>query len=218
MNKSFFIALVTILSVFTNVSFAQDSNSMQISGGLFMPMNSSKGFNTSVQYNYNYSENIQFYIYSGYSSWDKFNVAFTEDWSLIQRQTLFKTYSSDEHILIPIYIGSRINIHKNKIFNSFATFEIGYSFLSYNNYEIKKEINPATGKVLAYNPDLRTKKEIKENLLGVGAGIGLYRPITENINVILAFKLNVQLNSKYYNFLNSQGIYTSINLGFNFSI
>ena len=84
--------------------------------------------------------------------------------------------------------------------------------------EIKKEINPATGEVLAYNPDLSTKKEIKENLFGVGAGVGVYRPVTEKINVILAFKLNVQLNSKYYNFLSSKGIYTSINLGFNFSI
>jgi len=218
MNKSFFIAVITILCVFTKVSFSQNSNSMEISGGLFMPMNSSKGFNTSVQYNYNYSENIQFYVYSGYSSWDKFNVAFMEDLSIIQKQALFKTYNSDEHILIPVYIGSRINIHTNKFFTSFATFEIGYSYLSYNNYEIKQDINPTTGAVLSYNPDLSTKKEVKENLFGVGAGIGLYHPITENINVILAFKLNVQLNSKYYNVLNSKGIYTSVNLGFNFSI
>lgn len=218
MNRFFFISFVTILSIFTEVTFAQDSNSMQIDGGLFMPMSSSKGFNTSVQYNYNYSENIQFYIYSGYSSWDKFNVNFMEDWSTIQKQTLFKSYSSDEHILIPIYIGSRINIHTNKFFTSFATFEIGYSHLIYNNYEIKKEINPVTGEVLSYKPDLSTKKEVKENLLGVGAGVGLYHPITENINVILTFKLNSQINSKYYSFLSNKGTYTSINLGFNFGI
>ncbi|MCF8259417.1 MAG: hypothetical protein K9J12_01470 [Melioribacteraceae bacterium] len=218
MKKYLFALLTIIVVIISTVTYAQDSNSIQVNGGIFMPMSSSKGFNTSIQYNYHLSNNIQLYIYSGYSSWDRFNVIFTEDWSTIQKQTHFSTYISDNHILIPVFIGSRINFHSSKLFTSFATFEIGYSNLSYDNYGIKKEINPVTGEVLSYNPDLRTKKEITENLLGIGAGVGLSHTITENINIILSFKLNSQLNSKDYSFLSSRGTYTAINLGFNFNL
>ncbi|MFA5804261.1 MAG: hypothetical protein WC879_06425 [Melioribacteraceae bacterium] len=218
MKKSLLASLTIIALIISNVTFAQDSNSIQINGGIFMPMSSSKGFNTSIQYNYHLSNNIQLYIYSGYSSWDKYNVNFIEDWSTVQKQTLFNSYSSDNHVLIPVYVGSRINFHTNKFFTSFATFEIGYSHLSYNSYDIKKEINPNTGEVLAYNADQNSKKEMNENLFGVGAGVGLSHPITENINIILSFKLNSQLNSKDYSFLSSKGTYTAINLGFNINL
>lgn len=218
MVKSFFVLLAVFTIVISNVIYSQESNSIQINGGIIMPMSSSKGFNSTIQFNYTFKQNVQFYIYSGYSSWDKFNVNFTEELSAIQKQTLFKTYVSDNHILVPVYIGSRINFHTNKLFTSFVTLDIGYSHLSYNSYNIKKEIDQTTGEVLAYNPDINTKKEINENLLGLGAGVGLSRSITENINIILSFKLNSQLNSKYYSFFSSKGTYTAIKLGFNFSI
>lgn len=218
MKKSLFASLVIISIIISNVIYAQDSNSIQFNGGIVMPMSSSKGFNTSIQYNYHFSNNIQFYIYSGYSSWDKYNIIILEDWSTVQKQTLFNSYSADNHILIPVYIGSRINFHTNKLFTSYVTFEIGYSHLSYNYYGIKKEINPITGEVLAYNVDLNTKKEMNENLLGIGAGVGLSHQIMENINIVLSFKLNSHLNSKYYSFLSSQGTYTAFNLGFNINI
>ena len=218
MKKSIFVSLIIIISLFTKIIFAQDSNSIQITGGIIMPMNSSNGFNASIQYNYNVSNNIQLYIYSGYSSWDKYNVNFTEDWSTIQKQTLFKSYDSDNHILIPVYIGSRVNLHTNKLFTSFATFEIGYSHLSYNSYEVRKEINPITGEVLSYNADQNSKKEVAEDLLGVGVGVGLLHPVTENINIILSLKLNSPLSSKDYSFLSSKGTYTAVNLSFSFSI
>ena len=119
MKKSLFASFVIISIIISSSIYAQDSNSIQFNGGIVMPMSSSKGFNTSIQFNYNYSQNVQFYIYSGYSSWDKYNVNFTEDWSTIQKQTLFKSYTADNHILIPVYIGSRINFHTNKFFTSF---------------------------------------------------------------------------------------------------
>ena len=218
MKKSVFTSLVIISIIISNVIYAQDSNSIQINGGIVMPINSSKGFNTSIQYNYHFSNNIQFYIYSGYSSWDKHNINFIEDWSPVQKQTIFNSYSSNNHILIPVYIGSRINFHTNKLFASFVTFEVGYSHLSYNSYENKKEIDPVTGVVLAYNADPTTKKEMNENLLGIGTGVGLSHAITENINIVLSFKLNSHLNSKYYNFLSSNGTYTTLSLGFNINM
>ena len=218
MFKLLFSLIFVISIIPSNFILAQNANSIQINGGIIMPMSSSKGFNSTIQFNYKFNQNIQFYIYSGYSSWDKHNVNFMEDYSSVQKQTLFRTYISDNHSLIPVYMGSRINFNTNKLFTGFVTLEFGYSHLSYSNYSIKKEINLTTGEVLSYYPDISSKKEINENLFGLGAGVGLSHPITENINLLLAFKLNSQLNSKEYSFMSSKGTYTAINLGINFNI
>jgi len=218
MLKSFFASSIFILLIFSNIILAQSNNSIQINGGLLIPMSASKGISTSIQYNYSFNSNIQFYIYTGYSNWDKFDASFLEQSSSLQRQTHFSTYIADKHILIPLYIGSRINIHTNKLFTFFTTIEAGYSYLSYNAYGFIKVVDPGTGVVLAYNTDLNTKEKRNENLFGVGAGVGLSHPISSNMNVILSFKLNSQINSSYYNFFSNQGTYTAFNLGFNFNI
>lgn len=218
MFKSFFESSIFILLIFSNITLAQSNSSIQINGGLLIPMSASKGLSTSIQYNYSFNSNIQFYIYSGYSNWDKFNASFLEEGSALQKQTHFSTYIADNHILIPLYIGSRINIHTNKLFTFFTTIEAGYSYLSYNAYGFKKEIEPGTGVVLAYNTDLNTKKKTNENLFGVGVGVGLSHQINNNMDVILSFKLNSQINSSYYSFFSNQGTYTAFNLGFNFNI
>jgi len=218
MCKSFFAALIFVLIIFSNIILAQSNNSIQINGGILIPMSASKGLSTSIQYNYSFNSNIQFYIYIGYSIWDKFNASFLEQSSSLQQQTHFSTYIADKHILIPLYIGSRINIQTNKLFTFFTTIEAGYSYLSYNAYGFTKEIDPVTGVVLAYNTDLNTKEKRNENLFGVGAGVGLSHPINSNMNVILSFKLNSQISSSYYSFFSNQGTYTAFNLGFNINI
>ena len=218
MCKSFFVALIFVLIIFSNIILAQSNNSIQINGGLLIPMSASKGLSTSIQYNYSFNSNIQFYIYTGYSNLDKFYASFLEQSSSLQQQTHFSTYIADKHILIPLYIGSRINIQTNKLFTFFTTIEAGYSYLSYNAYEFTKDIDPVTGVVLAYNTDLNTKEKRNENLFGVGAGVGLSHPINSNMNVILSFKLNSQINSSYYSFFSNQGTYTAFNLGFNINI
>ena len=183
-----------------------------------MPSSASNGVTANVQYNYRFSDNVLFYIYSGYSSWEKFNVIFHEDLSEVQDQANFKTYTQDEHKLIPVYIGSRINFNNNKFFTSFVTLEAGYSHLSYNSYGVEKVINPGTGEITAYTTDRSTKTEVTENLLGIGAGIGLSHQLADNINILLAFKLNSHLNSGYYDFLSSKSTYTSLRLGLNVGI
>ncbi len=218
MCKSFFAALIFVLIFFSNIILAQSSNSLQINGGLLIPLSASKGITTSIQYNYSLNSNIQFYIYTGYSNWDKFNASFLEQSSSLQQQTHFSTYIADNHILIPLYIGSRINLHTNKLFTFFATIEAGYSYLSYNEYGVKKETDPVTGVVLAYNTDLNTKEKRNENLFGTGIGVGLSHPINSYMNVLLSFKLNSQINSSYYSFLSSQGTYIAFNIGFDFNI
>ena len=218
MFKSFFLSLIIISIIFSKIILAQDSNSIQVNGGIIMPMSSSKGLTTSFQFNYSFNPQIQFYIYSGYSSWDKFKVVFHQEFSEVQKKQYFNSYSADEHILIPLYLGSRINLHTNKLFTSFLNVEIGYSYLSYNSYEQWKSINPETGEVLSYHPNTLTKKVNKENLFGFGVGAGISHPMTNNLDLILSFRLNSYINSNYYGLFSTRGTYTMFLAGFNFNI
>ena len=111
-----------------------------------------------------------------------------------------------------------MNLHANKLFTAFGTFEIGYSYLSYNSYNITKVIDEDTGEILAYNTDPNSGEKITENLFGVGIGAGLTREFVNNINIVLSFKLNSHINSNHYDFLSREGTYTAFNLGFDFKI
>ena len=157
MNK---LSILILFAAAVNCIFPQQSHSIQFSGGIIMPISSSKGLTTTVQFNYRFSNDISLYLYSGYSYWDRFNVSFHEDLSGVQKESLFSTYIADNHILIPVYIGSRINFNSNELFTAFVTFEVGYSYLSYNSYSYIKVINIESGEVLAYKGDPNTKKEI----------------------------------------------------------
>jgi hypothetical protein len=207
-----------VLLFVTNLVLAQEQYSIQINGGLIAPMSSSKGFTGLAQLNYTITPNISLYIYSGYSGWDQHKVVYHEDYSTIQKEQYFDSYSADEHTLIPVYVGSKIHLLTNKLFTSFINVELGYSHLSYNSYDNWKSVEPATGKVLGYFVDRSSKKEIKEDLFGVGVGLGFSHPITEKMNLILSLKLNSYVSKNYYGLFSTGGTYTNYLLGFEYTI
>ena len=218
MSRIISILLIFILITFSNFTWAQNSDSFEVSGGVLFPSGSPVGINSSIQFNYAFNKNMQFYIYSGYSYWDKYNVNFTESLSTIQQITNFRTYLSDHHILFPVYLGAKLNFAKNKIFSAYTLFEAGYSHLSYNSYFVKKKVDPQTGQVLYYYTDKSTKRKVNANLFGFGVGIELMHEFTKNLGVMLSFKLNSQLNSGTFKIINGEGTYTSLNLGINVKI
>jgi hypothetical protein len=218
MKRSEALLVVTILVIFSSNLFAQISNSLELSGGIVMPKSASKGVNTTIKFDYPLNENIQLYIYTGYSSWDKDKVIFTEEWSTVQEQTLFTTYTEDNHTLIPLYLGSRINLNTNGLFNPFVTLEAGYAYLSYNHYENDKIVDNNTGEVLDYYADKSTKKNLNENLIGLGAGIGISHQLTEKFGLLLSYKLNTHINSEYYDIFSGKSIYSTLNLGLDIKI
>lgn len=88
------LSSVIIISITASCSvLAQETNSIQINGGIIMPMSSSKGLTASFQFNYNINPTLQFYIYTGYSAWDQYKITFHEDYSPVQKQQYFTTYS-----------------------------------------------------------------------------------------------------------------------------
>ena len=205
---------ILILITFSVLTPAQTSNSLQINGGIVFPPNSPAGFNANLQFNYSLNNNMQIYIYSGYSHWNKYNVNFTESLSAIQQITHFYTYLSDNHVLIPVFVGAKMNFAKNRIFTASTLFEVGYSHLNYDSYSVKKEVDPNTGQVLNYYTDRSTQKKVTQNLFGFGVGIELSHDFTKIFGVLLSFKLNGQLNSGSFKYLSGLGSYTSLNLGF----
>ncbi len=215
--KSSAFAVVIFLFAAINI-YPQDKNSIQFSGGIISPMNSTNGLTGTVQFNYALNEITNFYIYTGYSAWDRNIVKFDVDWSPIQKKTLFTSYSKDSYVLIPFFVGRTINFNTNKIFTTFVNFEIGYSHLSYYRYKNYKVVNSSTGEVLSYEVDKSTKQKVNENLIGVGIGAGLFHPLTKNVNLILSFKLNSYFSSEYYGFFDSGVTWVNILGGFNVSI
>ena len=183
MYKSFFSSLIFISTILTEIISAQETISIQINGGFIYPENSTNGLTALVQFNYPLNEQFHLYVYSGYSSWDKNKVIFKEGPPIYDAQENFFTYSADDHTMIPVYFGSFINLHTNKIFTAYINLEAGYSYLSYNSYENWKSVNPYTGRVIGYYVDRGTKEEITENLYGVGIGAGISHPMRENLNL-----------------------------------
>lgn len=218
MFKSFFFSITVLALIFTDVILSQKSNSFQVTGGMITPINSSKGLVGLIQYNYSLNEKYVIYIYSGYSVWDKYRINIRVDGSQTQKSLEVQSYSSSDHKLIPLYLGTKINIHTNKLFTSYLNFEAGYSLLTYKSYTNTKLLDPTTGEIVGYSVSQSPQKEEQEELFGIGVGIGLSRQITNNSSLLLATNLNSFLNPDKYGLLSAKGTYLMVLAGFNFYI
>ncbi len=218
MRKSVLVFFVLFISLSSGLIFAQDNNSLQFNGGVIYPRRSSNGLSTSVQYNYSLNSKINLYFSAGYSSWDRFYVMFHEELNGVQRQEYFKTYNADNHSLIPLNVGAKINFHTNKFFTSFVNFEIGYVHLSYDSYSNIRVFNHITGEVTSYTIDGSTKKEISKNLFNVGIGTGISHPLNRSLDLILSFKISTNFNGRGFGFLSTKGTYSVWSVGVNVKI
>lgn len=218
MKKISFVIVISLL--FISNSNSQNRISVEFAGGIIAPLRSSNGLSTAVQFNYRINSSFSFYIYSGIAGWDKYKIKFYDDRIFYSGYgpKYFDSYSSNNHILIPVYLGSKINFHTNKFFTSYLNVEVGYAYLSYNSYEQMKVINSETGEIVDYRPDESTKKINKENLFGIGIGAGISHPVSKSVDLLLAFKLNSFVNEHYYGLFSTQGTYTTFTAGCNFNL
>ncbi|HSD62444.1 MAG TPA: hypothetical protein VLB50_01565, partial [Ignavibacteriaceae bacterium] len=114
MFKSSILAIIFISTFLPQNIIAQETNSLQVSGGIIEPMSSARGLSGALQFNYSLNSNINFYIYSGYSSWDFYRIFFYKEREGRDPQ-LFRLIGADEHSMVPVYLGSRINFHTIKL-------------------------------------------------------------------------------------------------------
>ncbi len=198
--------------------FAQSFHSIQFGGGLVLPRASSKGLSAQVQYNYSLNETYNFYIYSGYFTWDKYNITFIGKSAPYGTEKLFYSHGSDNHVLIPVYFGTRINFNTIKSFTTFIELEAGYSYLSYTAYGHIKETDPETGYTLSYYADQSSAQNTVKNLFGVGFGLGVFHPIAQTVNVVLSYKLNSNFNASESGFFSAFGTYSTLFFGLGINI
>jgi opacity protein-like surface antigen len=218
MSRALKVMILLAILPLVSVNLAQERSSFQINGGIVSPRSSSKGFAAGFEYNYAFNQRFTLYLSAGYIGWDKFNITFMGEQNRPEDKQIFSTYSSDAHELIPIYAGVKINLHKNKYFSSFLNFEAGYSYFSYNSYSNIRVVDNVTGQTLAYEADLNSRTKVKENLFGIGLGGGLSHPLTENINLILQYKLNSNFNSGEFGLFSAKGTYYTLSLGLNLGL
>ncbi len=195
---------------------AQNSTSIQISGGLISPMHAFDGLGGTIQIEKKLDSVFSIYAYTGYYAWYKNRVNFIDESSMFQKTNLFQSYNTDDHKLIPLFVGAKINLHTNNYFLTFLEFEFGYSHLSYNSFQNRKSIDPLTGAVVLYYADQSTRKSVDEDLFGFGLGAGIYRPLSKIFGLIFSYKLSTHLNSSYNGFFESKGTYSQFMAGFNF--
>lgn len=218
MFKSVFKTSLFAYLIFTFSTYAQGSNSIQICAGIISPRSSNNGSTGLLQIDFPINSNFVLYFYSGYAAWDQYNISFLEDYSQVQKKTIFNSYAADGHVMIPLYAGGRIHLNTNKLFTSFVNVEFGYAHLSYNSYTNLKNVDPATGEVLSYYVNKQIKNEVSENLFGIGIGVGVSHPLNDNLVLLMSFKINSYLNSQYYEFFSSRSIYTAYLAGVSFRI
>jgi len=223
MFKLRIMSMLFIIAFSLNNIFAQDYHSIQLDGGIIFPSRSSKGGSTFIKYNYSLNQTFNFYIYTGYSFWDKFNVRADE---IIpgqreprkQRNHNLHSYSSDNHVLIPLYVGTKINLYNYNLFTAFLDFEIGYSYFNYNSYENIKIIDETTGELLSYDVDKSSKTEEKDNLIGTGIGAGITYPLTGTLDIILSYRINSNIKSGEFGLLSAEGTYSTLYTGLNLKL
>ncbi len=217
MYKQFFFAASLSFILFSTFAFAQESPSFRINGGMIYPKGSSTGLSGLIQFNYPLNEKISFYLYTGSSVWDKKKSMYMKDFATNDNEMILHSYSADDHSLVPVYIGSSFNMHTNNFCTAFLNVELGYSYLSFNSYNYELYKHPETGEVLGFYADQKTRKNVTQNLVGLGLGAGISHPMTDDVDLTITFKLNNVLNANNWLF-NYEGTYTMLLAGLNFNI
>lgn len=154
------IKLVLLLFVTAAVLILpQSKHSFQITGGILMPLSSSRGLMTNLQYNYQYNSRFSFYLYTGYGAWDQFKIQYIAESKPGQNQILFEAAYADEHKIIPLGAGAKLNFHSTSWLTTFVSMEVNYAHLSY----------------------IRPKLGIAEDTSGIVIGFGGGEPRTKHI-------------------------------------
>ena len=193
MKKSIILSLIVFTALHLQL-FAQSKNTIQINGGLMSAIDSHHGLLGSIQYNYKINNNFTVYSYTGFIYWNNNIVNF----SLFQpgqipAQKLVKTFSEDNHRMIPLYIGGRYFFYNSSVFRPFVSLELGINYLSFNSYNLQKVTNPDGSESVLQGP----KTSENETLLGAGAGLGACHDIGDNLELQLEFRFNTLKNSNY---------------------
>ena len=194
------MSILFLSFLFSTALLAQSPDKIKVSGGFIIPSTSVKGFTANIEYERRLTGNWKIYFYSGIYTWNKNQLSFESELKY------YSGYSEDEHILYPLYAGAKLKISSIKTFTVYANFELGYNFISYNEYKNVVVKDENTQKVIGYYTYQSSGKKITDGFFGFGVGLGITQEINENVSLMLEAKRNVLLKSSddlpthyYYN-------------------
>ena len=210
MKKSYLIMVSAL--ILSSIIYSQGKSSIQFSGGMVYPISSSPGLSGALQYNYNINTRFNFFVSADYSVWDKRNFNYS-DISNVSRGYK-RGYSESDHTLSRIMAGGRYLITQPDQFKLFVDAGIGYSYLQYNVYDMRR-INSPDGTIeVLFLP----AGKMNQNLFSFSSGVGFIHPIAERWDILFEYKLSTYLNSQYHGLFSSQSTFSSFQFGFNYKI
>ena len=215
MKKSIILSLIVFTALHLQL-FAQGVNTIQFNGGLMSANDSDNGIIGTVQFNRSFNNNFTLYAYSGILYWNNNNVGYYKgDAYKINGpfSNIGHTYSEDSHKLIPFYAGIKYFFNNSSVFRPFVNIEVGFSYLTYNSYDLI-QINNTDGTV-ALEPS--NKAEKIDTFFGAGMGIGACHDIGDKLELLLEYRFNMLKNSEY-EWLSSARTLRSFQFGFAYKI
>ena len=195
MKKSIILSLI-IFSAFQLQLFAQGENTIQFNSGLMSATDSDHGILGTVQFNHTINSSFSIYAYSGILYWNNNNITY-DNGAVYKEGAAFNnfqhTYTEDSHKLIPFYAGAKYFFNNSSVFRPFVNIEVGFSFLTFNSYNLNQTNNPDG--TVTLTPSNKTTKN--DTFFGAGVGIGASHDIGDNLELLLEFRFNTMKNSNY---------------------
>lgn len=213
------ISPVIFILFITSINQAQSKYSFEGNLGIVSPINSSSGLSGTGQINYSLNDFIKLYSGLSYSQWDKYNVFYYYEYytSANNGSDLIKTFSSANHTLVSINLGTRFKLYENKLLNLLFDSQIGLSFFSYTNYDLVQVKNPETGQIDLV-PYLSSSQKVNETLFSFGIGPVFEHNINSSLSLYLSAKINTMINAGDSGFINKKGTYFVMAAGFTHAI
>lgn len=186
--------LISLLLILTanSVVFSQFINSVHIKGGMIFPSASQNGLLTALEASHNIDSSWSLYASAGYTYFNK-NTVYTDNH--LDSPT---SYSEDSHKLYKLTLGGKLILNRIKSFRVFADFELGYHHLLYNEYEMILIMDDEKRKALSFYPDIASRKETSESLLGLGFGLGFIQQLGTNYGFSVEYKRLIQTKNMDY--------------------
>lgn len=197
------ISLILIF-VLSSYIFPQESNSIQFYGGMVSPVNSQTGVSGIFQYNHQFGDKLSYYTYTGIFWWDRNNVHYLS--SSANDAYWKKTYSEEDHFIIPVYAGIKYFFHNSSSFNPYFMAELGTGYFTYNSFNLLLNASADPEGTIIASQSNKTRKN--DFFFGAGFGIGILHNLDSSFQFSMEIKITT-IKSSQHNLFSSGGLLRS---------
>ncbi len=213
MKKAFILIFAMV-----QLSLAQSDYSIQAMLGAIYPRSSDNGYTAGVSINKKMNGLFTPYLSFGYSTWNKYNISYLLEITETNKNGVYSTYSSDQHTLLSVIIGTKIIFREKGPLTSYFLTEIAGSGFSYNSYQHIPIYSKYDNKIIGYEVDLSSQKKENKYLFGIGFGIGTIYHIYKNVGILIEGKIASNFNNDDISFFRARGTNWQLLSGINLEL